>query len=309
MPFALVTGGAGFIGSHLTGQLLAEGWQVRVLDNFSTGNMGNLMGSLNQIDLVRGDIRDSAIVEESVKGVDVIFHEAAFVSVPQSMEQPGECFDVNIRGTENLLQAGREAGVSRMVIASSAAVYGDNESIPLREDAQPRFLSPYAASKHINENLAGLYTRAFNFEVTCLRYFNVYGPRQNPDSYYAAAIPIFIKRCLADAPITIYGDGRQTRDLIFVKDVVRANIIAAKHADAPGMIFNVCSGREIEILDLIEIIRKQFQDAPKPVFSEPRPGDIYQSVGDPSKAQQKLGFSPATSLADGLKETVEWMRT
>lgn len=163
-------------------------------------------------------------------------------------------------------------------------------------------------SKYIDETLAGLYTRALNFEVTCLRYFNVYGPRQNPESFYAAAIPIFIKRCLANEPITIFGDGRQTRDLIFVKDVVEANIIAAEHAAAPGKVFNVCSGREIEILDLIEKVRNQFQDAPMPVYSEPRPGDIYKSVGDPSKAQQELGFIPVTPLADGLRETVEWMR-
>jgi len=308
MKLALVTGGAGFIGSHLVRHLLKNNWNVRVLDNFTSGKRENLNGINLNFELVAGDIRDERIVKGAVKDVDVIFHEAAFVSVPQSMQQPGECFDVNVRGTENLIQAGREAGVSRMVLASSAAVYGDHDAIPLKEDLPTCPLSPYAASKNINEIMAGLFTRAYGFDVTCLRYFNVFGPRQNPDSQYAAAIPTFIKRCLEGNPITIYGDGGQTRDLIFVEDVVRANLLAAENKSAAGRVFNICSGRETRLLDLIEELLALFPNAQSPIISEPRQGDIYRSVGDPTNAQKYLGFIPQSSLLAGLKATVEWMQ-
>ena len=308
MKLALVTGGAGFIGSHLVRHLLKNNWNVRVLDNFTSGKRENLNGINLNFELVAGDIRDERIVKGAVKGVDVIFHEAAFVSVPQSMQQPGECFDVNVRGTENLIQAGREAGVSRIVLASSAAVYGDNDAMPLTEEMLTRPLSPYAASKNINEIMARMFTRAYDFEVTSLRYFNVFGPRQNPDSQYAAAIPTFIKRCLEGKPITIYGDGGQTRDLIFVEDVVKANLLAAENKSAAGRVFNICSGRETRLLDLIEELLALFPNAHSPIFSEPRSGDIYRSVGDPTSAQKYLGFIPQTALVDGLKATVEWMQ-
>jgi nucleoside-diphosphate-sugar epimerase len=309
MPIALVTGGAGFIGSHLVRKLLENGWQVRVLDNFSTGKKENLSGLRDRLVVRVSDLRDPAAVKESVRGVEVIFHEAAFVSVPQSMEQPVECYDVNVRGTENLLQAAREAGVRRMVVASSAAVYGDTETLPLGEDLPTRCLSPYAASKNINEIYAGLYTRAFDFEVTCLRYFNVFGPRQRPDSQYAAAVPIFINNCLEEEPITVNGDGGQTRDLVFIDDVVRANLIAAEHPAAPGQVFNICTGHETRILDLVEELQDLFPNAPTPVFADPRPGDIYRSVGSPVRAYKELGFRAETSLAEGLQATVEWMRS
>jgi UDP-glucose 4-epimerase len=308
MPSALVTGGAGFIGSHLVGHLLARGWRVRVLDNFSTGKRENLSGLSGRLEILEGDLRDNALVRNSVKGVDVIFHEAAFVSVTQSMKEPDECFDINIHGTEMLLQAGRKAGVKRMLIASSAAVYGDADQMPLREELPTRSLSPYAASKTINEIMAGMFTRAYDFEVTCLRYFNVFGPRQRPDSQYAAAIPLFIKKCLVNEPITIFGDGGQTRDLIFVEDVVRANLIAAEHKEAPGKVFNVCTGRETRILDLVEELQGIFPNAQDPIFAEPRPGDIYRSAGSPMKASTELGFHAETTLAEGLKATVAWMR-
>lgn len=309
MGLALVTGGAGFIGSHLVRQLLQNGWRVRVLDNFSTGKKKNLTGLGVKLEVLEGDLRKKTIVKESVKGVDVIFHEAAFVSVPQSIALPDECFDINVRGTGILLQAGKDAGVCRMVIASSAAVYGDNDEVPLSEDLPTRCLSPYAASKNIDEILGNMFTRAYGFDVTCLRYFNVFGPRQNPNSDYAAAIPIFIKRSLDSKPITIYGDGGQTRDLIFVDDVVRANLIAAEHEAAPGQVFNICTGHETRILGVIEELMDFLPDMPPPVFSEPRPGDIYRSAGNPVKAQTELGFQARTSLADGLKQTIEWMRS
>jgi UDP-glucose 4-epimerase len=307
----LVTGGAGFIGSHLVQALLARGDNVRVLDNFSTGKRENL--PIMQVadvryELFEGDLRDAALVQRAVKDVEVIFHEAAFVSVPQSMDEPQTCFDVNVRGTEILLEAARKAGVRRVVFASSAAVYGDADALPLEESTPLRSLSPYAASKQIKEIYADLYTRAFGLEVVGLRYFNVYGPRQRPDSMYAAAVPIFVRRMLDNKPITIFGDGGQTRDLIYVGDVVRANLIASVHPAGPGRAFNVCTGIETRLLDLVDILVELFPGAPATEFTAPRPGDIYRSVGSAQAAAQALGFRAETSLLEGLKATVEWMR-
>ncbi len=308
----LVTGGAGFIGSHIVGALLQQGASVRVLDNFSTGKRENLVaassGSSDRLEVLEGDLRDPAAVAEAVRGVELVFHEAAFVSVPASMQQPAECFDVNVQGTCLLFEAARQAGVRRVVIASSAAVYGDCSALPLIESELPRPLSPYAASKSADELYAGAYTRAFGLEVVALRYFNVYGPRQRPDSMYAAAVPIFIRCRLDGKPVTIFGDGGQTRDLIFVGDVVRANLVAAAHPAAPGEAFNVCTGRETRILDLIEVLDELLPNAPRPVFVEARPGDIYKSLGSPAKALGTLRFRAETSLTDGLKVTLEWMR-
>jgi nucleoside-diphosphate-sugar epimerase len=309
MSIALVTGGAGFIGSHIVRALLDAGWQVRVLDNFSTGKKENLQGLENNIRVHEGDLRDLSVLREVVRGVEVIYHEAAFVSVPQSMKEPDACYDVNVRGTEALLETAKQAGVRRIVIASSAAVYGNTEIMPLTEDIPSRVLSPYAASKNINEIYAGLYTRAFGVEVACLRYFNVFGQRQRPDSQYAAAVPIFIRRMLDGKPITIYGDGGQTRDLIYVGDVVRANLVAAAHPAAAGKVFNICTGRETRLMDLVEELQDLFPEAPEPVMDAPRAGDIYRSVGSPERASLELGFRAETSLADGLRATVEWMRS
>jgi UDP-glucose 4-epimerase len=308
MRIALVTGGAGFIGSHIVRALLDNGWQVRVLDNFSTGKKENLLGLENKIKVHEGDLRAASVLREAVRGVEVIFHEAAFVSVPQSMQEPESCYDVNVRGTESLLEVAKRAGVRRVVIASSAAVYGDTEAMPLTENLPSRPLSPYAASKIINETYAALYTRAFGLEVACLRYFNVFGPRQRSDSQYAAAVPIFICKLLDGKPITIFGDGGQTRDLIYIGDVVRANLIAAEHSAAAGKVFNICTGRETCIMDLVEELQDLFPAAAQPVMAAPRSGDIYRSVGSPELAKSELGFHAETTLPDGLRVTVEWMR-
>jgi UDP-glucose 4-epimerase len=302
----LVTGGAGFIGSHITRALLERGNQVRILDNFSSGKRENLKGL--EVELIEGDLRDASKVADAVKGMDIIFHEAAFVSVAESMEKPQECLDVNITGTSILFDAARKAGVKRVVIASSAAVYGDSETYPLSEDSPLRQLSPYATSKRVDEMYAELFTQQFGLEVAALRYFNVYGPRQRPDSMYAAAVPIFIRRMLDNKPITVYGDGGQTRDLINVRDVVQANLLASEHLAAPGKIFNVCTGVETRILDLLDILYELFPNAPKHVHAESRAGDIYRSIGTPRKIMETLGFKPSISLADGLYEAVEEMR-
>ena len=302
----LITGGAGFIGSHIARALLIQGAEVRILDNFSSGKRENLNGL--DVKIIEGDLRDTSRVTEAVRGVDIIFHEAAFVSVPESMEKPQECFDVNVTGTSILFEAARKAGVQRAVIASSAAVYGDSTAMPLVENTPLKQLSPYAVSKRVDEMYAELYTRSFGFEVAALRYFNVYGPRQRPDSMYAAAVPIFIRRMLDNKPITIFGDGGQSRDLIYVGDVVQANLLAAHHPDAPGQIFNVCTGVETRLLDLLDILYKIFPNAPRHVHSEPRAGDIYRSIGAPGKAMSILEFHPQITLAEGIKESVEEMR-
>lgn len=301
----LVTGGAGFIGSHITRTLLERGDQVRILDNFSSGKRENLTGL--DVELIEGDLRDASKVAEAVKGMDIVFHEAAFVSVAESMEKPLECLDVNVTGTSIVFEAARKAGVKRVVIASSAAVYGDSEVYPLSEDSPLRQLSPYATSKRIDEKYAELFTNYFGLEVAALRYFNVYGPRQRPDSMYAAAVPIFIRRMLDNKPITVYGDGGQTRDLVNVRDVVQANLLASEHPAAPGKIFNVCTGVETRLLDLLDILYEIFPNAPKHVHAEPRAGDIYRSIGTPKKIMETLGFKPNVTLAEGLKEAVEEM--
>ncbi len=313
MKAALVTGGAGFIGSHIARTLLQLGTAVRVLDNFSTGQRQNLVGPgeaqlPRELEVLKGDLRDKALVAKAVRGIDIIFHEAAFVSVPESMERPDECLDVNVNGSLVLLEAARKAGVRRVVMAGSAAVYGDPIEIPLGEEAPLRPLSPYALSKQVDELYAGLYSRSLGLEVTVLRYFNVYGPRQNPNSVYAAAVPIFIRRLLTGERVTIFGDGSQIRDLIFVGDVVRANLLAAEHPAASGQIFNVCTGHPTTILDLVEVLRRLLPGSPSPEFGPVRPGDIHDSVGRPARAESALGFRAETALADGLKETVEWMR-
>jgi UDP-glucose 4-epimerase len=302
----LVTGGAGFIGSHIVRGLLERGDRVRVLDNFSTGRRDNLTGL--DVEIVEADLRDASRVTHACRGIETIFHQAAFVSVPQSMKEPTECFDVNVTGTATLLQAAHKYGAKRVVFASSTAVYGDSDTFPLTEETPLRPLSPYAASKRVDEIYGQLYTTAFGLEVVGLRYFNVYGPRQRPDSHYAAAVPIFIRRLLDGKSITIFGDGSQTRDLIFVGDVVRANFAAAAHPSAPGSVFNICTGQETRIIDLIEILQDLFPSAPAPEFAEPRAGDIYRSIGSPQRAADLLGFRAQTSLEDGLKQTVEWMR-
>lgn len=302
----LITGGAGFIGSHIADTLLQNGKEVRIFDNFSSGKKENLQGL--DVEIIEGDLRNESDVTKAAKNIDIIFHEAAFVSVPESMEKPQECLDVNVTGTSLLFESARRSGVRRVVVASSAAVYGDSEAYPLSEDTPLRQLSPYAVSKRIDEMYAELFTNQFGLEVVALRYFNVYGPRQRPDSMYAAAVPIFIRRILDNKPITVYGDGGQTRDLVNVKDVVQANLLASEHPNAPGKIFNVCTGVETKLLDLLDILYQIFPNAPKHIHAEPRAGDIYRSIGTPKKIMATLGFKPQVSLADGLAEAVEVMK-
>jgi nucleoside-diphosphate-sugar epimerase len=312
----LVTGGAGFIGSHLVEQLLRRGDSVRVLDNFSTGTRQNLdevcdrsgirLGQGN-IDLLEGDLRDAGIIKAAVRDMDLVFHLAAFVSVPQSMIDPETCYAVNVSGTVALLEAARHARVRKVVLSSSTAVYGDTDVFPTTEETALQPLSPYALSKQVNELYARLYTLTLGLPVIALRYYNVYGPRQRPDSDYAAAIPIFVRRLVTGKAITLFGDGKQSRDFIFVNDVVRANLLAAG-SEAAGKAFNICTGQETNLLDLLEELSELFPQQPEVRFEAPRPGDIYRSVGCPAQAETSFGFRTQTTLADGLAQTVAWMK-
>jgi len=304
---ALVTGGAGFIGSHIVEELLRRGDTVRVLDNFSTGIRENLKAFQGNLEILEGDLRDPQTVKAAVRNTELVFHLAAFISVPQSMSDPESCFATNVGGTVALLEAARQAGTRKVVLSSSTAVYGDTDIFPTTEATPLHPLSPYALSKQVNELYAHLYSHALGLPVTALRYYNVYGPRQRPDSDYAAVIPIFVRRLLAGQPIIIYGDGKQSRDFIFVKDVVRANLLAAE-SDSAGEPYNICTGRETNLLDLLEELSELSPHQPKVRFEAPRPGDIYRSVGSPEKATGALGFRAATSLANGLAQTVEWMK-
>lgn len=305
MARVLVTGGAGFIGSHLAHALVERGDQVRVLDNFSTGTRENLAGIDKDIELIESDLLEPLHLEKAVKGIEFVFHEAAFISVPESIENPRLCYQVNVQGTIDLLEAARQAGCKRVVLASSAAVYGTSKDMPLHESAAPECLSPYAASKLFNETLAQLYSRVYELPIVALRYFNVYGPRQSPRSAYAAVIPKFIEALRSGNAPVVFGDGRQSRDFIFVEDVVRANLQAAETKDAGGLAFNICSGAESSLLDLLDALYPLFPNAPKAKFAEPRLGDVPRSLGDPSAAANAFGFRSRVTLKEGLQRCVE----
>jgi UDP-glucose 4-epimerase len=303
----LVTGGAGFIGSHIVEELLQRGDKVRVLDNFSSGRRENLEALPGKPEILEGDLREVSTVKAALRDVEVAFHLAAFISVPQSMTDPETCFAVNVGGTVNLLEAARQAGTRKVVISSSTAVYGNTTVFPTTEETPLQPLSPYAVSKQVNELYASLYTRMLNLPVTALRYFNVYGPRQRPDSNYAAVIPIFIRNLVNGQPITVYGDGKQSRDFIFVKDVVHANLLASE-AETACETFNICTGHETNLVDLLEELSELSPTTPQVRFDTPRAGDIYRSAGCPDKAARMLGFKAHTSIAEGLKQTMEWMK-
>ena len=315
MNIALVSGGAGFIGSHLARALIAQGRQVRVFDNFSSGRRANLANL--DVEIVAGDIRDGEQIQHVLKNVDVVFHQAAFISVPQSIEDPQGCFDVNIQGTLNLLEACRGTHVKKVVLASSCAVYGDSNHLPLSEDEPLSPLSPYAVSKQANEIFARLYTNLYGLPVVALRYFNVYGPRQAPDSPYAAVIPIFIHHLLEGTKPVIYGDGSQRRDFVYVEDVVRANLLAMQVEEAAGKTINICTGHETSLLELVDELEHIFSDPPpelKPLLAGQHPtparhtparvGDIQRSLGNPGLAAGLLGFQAQTDIHLGLCHTI-----
>jgi UDP-glucose 4-epimerase len=302
-----VTGGCGFIGSHLARELVNLG-EVTVLDDLSSGGAWRIQDLLDQgkVRLVRGSILHRNLVTDACRGADCVFHLAAIVSVPRSMAAPLEVNEVNATGTLSVLAAAREAGVKKLVFSSSSAVYGDSPASPKQEGTPPEPLSPYAASKLAGEYFCEVYRRSFGLPTASLRYFNVYGPGQDPRGEYAAVIPRFIMNVLRRSPPVIFGDGNQVRDFVFVKDVVRANILAMQR-DAVG-VMNIGSGDGTPILRLARAVMETGGLAREPVLEKPRPGDIRESVADISRARDIMGFRPKVHLADGLRETLAWFR-
>jgi UDP-glucose 4-epimerase len=304
----LVTGGAGFIGSHLVESLVADGFAVRVLDNLSTGRRSNLKPVANRLTLIEGDVRDRETVDAAAQACDLIFHLAAVVSVPQTVDDPVATAAVNSTGTLHVLEAAHRKAVSRVVLASSCAVYGDNPELPLGEEERPRPLSPYALQKLTGEQYARLYYELYGLPTVCLRYFNVYGPRQDPTSPYSGVISIFMQKAVSGEAPVIYGDGGQSRDFVFVADVVRANRLAAAAASAAGRVYNVGTGCSLTINQLWDKIAVMGKVALAPSYGPSRPGDIRNSQADPARAEIELGFKPAYTPEEGLGRTLQWYR-
>ena len=303
---ALVTGGAGFIGSHLTEALTAEGCRVTVLDNLSSGSLVNLDAVKDAIEFRQDDICDPKAVQEASRGCDAVFHLAAVVSVPQTVEQPIASARVNDLGTLHVFEAARQNHVGCVVFASSSAIYGDDPQLPKKENMPPNPLSPYAVQKIGGEYYARIYFQLYGIHTVSLRFFNVFGPRQDPSSPYSGVTSIFMTRAAAGLPGTIHGDGSQSRDFVFVTDVVRANVLAAATPAAAGQTFNIGSGRSIDINRLWQQICRINAIHTPAEYAEPRAGDISASLADIDKAQSVLGFAPQVSFEDGLEQTFDW---
>jgi len=308
VSFYLVTGGAGFIGSHIVDRLVQNGEKVRVLDNFSTGKRANIEHNLGEIDLINGSLTDMGTVRCAVEGVDYVLHQGALPSVPRSVNDPIGSNDANINGTLNLLVAARDAGVKRLVFASSSSVYGDSPSLPKHERMPPDPLSPYALTKLAGECYCRLFTDLYGLETVSLRYFNVFGPRQDPESQYAAVIPKFIKCMLKGERPVIYGDGLQSRDFTYVENNVEANILACSAPRAVGEVMNIACGDRFSLLDLVDIINRILGTSIEPVFEPARPGDVKHSQADISKARELIGFEPKVGFVEGLERLVGWTR-
>jgi len=302
----LVTGGAGFIGSNTVGELLELGHEVRILDNFSTGKRENISDFLDKIDLFEGDIGDMNLVKKSVDGVDYVLHLAALPSVPRSLDDPVSTNRVNVSGTLNLLKASKDAGVKRFVFSSSSSVYGNSPGLPRKEEMIPNPLSPYAVSKLAAEYYCKVFYSIFNLEVVVLRYFNVFGPKQDPTSQYSAAIPKFISAISQGKSPKIFGDGEQSRDFTYVANVVHANILASQAKDIGGQIFNVACDGQITVNRVVTGLNKIFKTDIKSVYVDSRAGDVRHSFADSGKAREKIGYTPIAKFEDGLKNTVSW---
>ena len=308
MTTYLVTGGAGFIGSNIVVELLQRGERVRVLDNFSTGRRKNLSDVLDNLELIEGDLRDLDTCRRAVRGVDYVLHQGAVPSVQRSIDDPITSNDANIKGTLNLLIAARDADVRRLVYASSSSIYGDSPTLPKQENMPLRPKSPYAVSKLAAEHYCRIFTSVFGLETVSLRYFNVFGPRQDPTSHYAAVVPLFIKAMLAGKPPTIYGDGLQSRDFTYVGNNVHANLLAAMAEDVAGQVFNVACGQRYTLLELVATLNEILGMHIEPLFAPPRPGDVKHSLADISRAQAKLGYTVKVDFRAGLEKTVAWYR-
>jgi UDP-glucose 4-epimerase len=303
MAVCLVTGGAGFIGSHLVEALLARGDRVRVVDNFSTGDPANLAAVRDRVEVFDADITDPGAL--AVRGVEVVFHEAALASVPRSVADPLATHEACATGTLNVLLAARDAGVRRVVYAASSSAYGNSERLPKRETDPTAPLSPYAVAKLAGEHYCAAFSEVYGLETVRLRYFNVFGPRQSPDSPYAAVIPLFVRAMLAGESPRIHGDGRQSRDFTFIEDVVRANLLAADAPGVSGRVYNIACGGRTSLLELVAMINRLLGSDIAPVHDAPRAGDVRHSQADIARAMAELGYRPQADITSGVRRCIE----
>jgi len=307
----VVTGGAGFIGSHIVEELAARSHEVVILDDLSTGTKENIASfpGRENVTFAEGSITDSPFLKKTFEGADGVFHEAAIASVPRSVKNPQATHAVNLTGTFNVFSAARDCGVRKVVFASSAAVYGESPELPKREDLPPQTLSPYAVAKLAGEYYGAVFTKLYGVQCTALRYFNVFGPRQDPHSPYSGVISKFIDQTLAHRPLTIFGDGTQTRDFVYVKDVVQANLLAMEGRGSTGGIFNVALGTKINLLELADTIREITGIAVPVTFARAADGDIKDSLADITRARDVLGYAPEYTVRAGLEKTIEWYQS
>ena len=308
MATYLVSGGAGFIGSNIVHELVRRGASVRVLDDLSTGRMENLAGVEDRIEFVRGSITDLDVARQAVRGADYVLHQAALASVQRSVQDPLASNEVNVRGALNMLVAARDAGVRRFVFASSSSVYGESEELPKREDMPAEPISPYGVSKLAGEAYCRAFHQVYGMPTVALRYFNVFGPRQDPKSEYAAVIPLFVNALLDGRQPTIFGDGLQSRDFSYVSNVVDANLLACQAEGAVGQVFNVACGRQHSLLDLLDVLNGLVGTKIEPIFGPPRLGDIKHSLADIGNARRLMGYEPRVGFHEGLALTVMWYR-
>jgi nucleoside-diphosphate-sugar epimerase len=308
MPHYLGTGGAGFIGSPIVERLVKDGHSVRVIDNFSSGKRANLAPFGDKVELLEGDIRDRNDCRRACEGIEIIFHQAAVPSVPKSVDDPVTSHEANIDGTFNLLLAARDAGCRRVIYAASSSAYGDAVELPKRETARPEPLSPYAVNKLVGEYYCKIFSCCYGLQTVALRYFNVFGPRQDPKSQYAAAIPAFVTAILRDEPPTIYGDGEQTRDFTYIDNVVHANLLAANAPKVNGEVVNIACGERVSVNQIIRQINELLGRNVKPRYVPERPGDVKHSLADITAARELIGYQPLVSFEDGLRRAIEWYR-
>ncbi len=304
----VVTGGGGFIGSHIVEELVRRNETVTVIDNFSTGKHENVEPFEDDVDVIEADIAEAKNLTQFLKGADYVIHQAAIPSVPKSIIDPVKSHNANVNGTLRLLVACREAGVKRVVYASSSSLYGDSPTLPKHEGMMPNPLSPYGAQKLFGEMYCQVFTRAYGLETVALRYFNVFGPRQDATSQYSGVLALFIPAVLQDRRPTIHGDGLQSRDFTFVKNVVEANLLACKAPGVGGEVFNIACGDRITVNSMLQQINKITGKDIAPIYGEPRKGDIKHSHADITRANERLGYQPRVSFEDGLRSTIKWYR-
>ncbi|HHT9134603.1 MAG TPA: NAD-dependent epimerase/dehydratase family protein [Candidatus Avalokitesvara rifleensis] len=308
MASYLVTGGAGFIGSHVAEELVRRGETVRILDNFDSGTPGNISQFRQDVDLVEGDLQDLSILRKALDSIDYVLHLAAVRSVPRSVDDPLSTNKVNVQGTLNVLWGAKEVGVKRVVNASSSSVYGGGGKLPQVETQVPNPLSPYAVSKLAAENYCEVFSKIYDLETVSLRYFNVFGPRQDPKSQYAVVVPIFIDAGLNGRQVEIHGDGLQSRDFTYIANTVDATLLAAVTPGISGKVFNIACGKRYSVLDLLKTIEGLLGISIRYVHTKPRPGDARHTQGDISLASQLMGYKPKVSFEDGLRNTIEWFK-